>query len=61
MGVQTVMVLFVQTVGETAAAVHAMRYDPNGMRGIAGMTRATRYGQVEDYYNKAEKELYLIV
>jgi 4-hydroxy-2-oxoheptanedioate aldolase len=38
-----------------------MRYGPNGMRGMAGMTRATRYGQVEDYYNKAEEELCLIV
>ena len=61
MGAQTVMVPYVQTAGEAAAAVHAMRYGPNGMRGMAGMTRATRYGQVEDYYNKAEEELCLIV
>jgi 4-hydroxy-2-oxoheptanedioate aldolase len=61
MGAQTVMVPYVQTAGEAAAAVNAMRYGPNGMRGMAGMTRATRYGQVEDYYNKAEEELCLIV
>lgn len=28
---------------------------------MAGMTRATRYGRVEDYFNKAEDELCLIV
>ena len=60
MGAQTVMVPYVQTADEAAAAVHAMRYGPHGMRGMAGMTRATRYGQVADYYNKAEEELCLI-
>ncbi len=61
MGAQTVMVPYVQTAEEAAAAVHAMRYGPKGMRGMAGMTRATRYGKVEDYFNTAESELCLIV
>ena len=61
MGAQTVMVPYVQTADEAAAAVHAMRYGPNGIRGMAGMTRATRYGRVKDYYIKAEEELCLIV
>jgi 4-hydroxy-2-oxoheptanedioate aldolase len=38
-----------------------MRYGPHGIRGMAGMTRATRYGQVEDYFTTAEQELCLIV
>ncbi len=61
MGAQTIMVPYLQTADEAAAAVHAMRYGPNGMRGMAGMTRATRYGQVEDYFNTAEEELCLVV
>ena len=60
MGAQTVMVPYVQTADEAAAAVHAMRYGPHGIRGMAGMTRATRYGRVADYYNSAEEELCLI-
>ena len=31
------------------------------MRGMAGMTRATRYGQVDDYYHVAYDELCLVV
>lgn len=61
MGAQSVMVPYVQTAQEAAAAAHAMRYGPGGMRGMAGMTRATRYGQVDDYFNTAEGELCLIV
>ena len=38
-----------------------MRYAPRGMRGVSGMSRATRYGQVRDYAKRAEEELCLIV
>lgn len=61
MGAQSVMVPYVQTASEAEAAVHAMRYGPQGVRGMAGMTRATRYGKVDDYYSMAEDELCLIV
>lgn len=61
MGAQTLLVPYVQTAEEAAAAVSAMRYGPQGIRGMAGMTRATRYGQVEDYYEKAIEELCLVV
>ena len=61
MGAQTLMVPFVQSPAEAASAVAAMRYGPAGVRGLAGMTRATRYGKVADYYNRAEEELCLVV
>jgi 4-hydroxy-2-oxoheptanedioate aldolase len=61
MGAQTLLVPYVQSGEEAAAAVRAMRYGPAGMRGMAGMTRATRYGKVADYYDRAEEELCLIV
>ncbi len=61
MGVQTLMVPFVQSPEEAQAAVDAMRYGPRGIRGMAGMTRATRYGKIKDYYTTAEEDLCLIV
>ena len=61
MGAQTLMIPYVQTPEEAAAAVHAMRYPPKGMRGMAGGTRASRFGLVKDYMTRAEDELCLIV
>jgi 4-hydroxy-2-oxoheptanedioate aldolase len=61
LGAQTLMIPYVQTVAEARAAVAAMRYAPRGVRGVSGMTRATRYGLVTDYMARAEEELCLIV
>jgi len=61
MGAQTLLVPYVQTAEEAAAAANAMRYGPHGIRGMAGMTRATRYGQVENYFATASDELCLVV
>ena len=48
-GAQTLLVPFVQTADEARAAVAAMRYAPEGIRGVAGTTRATRFGRVKGY------------
>ena len=60
-GAQTLLVPFVQTPEEAAAAVAAMRYAPAGIRGVAGTTRATRFGRVKDYFKKAHEDLCLLV
>ena len=60
-GAQTLLVPYVQSRAEAEAAVSAMRYAPRGIRGMAGATRATRYGSVENYFTTAEDELCLIV
>ena len=60
-GAQTLLVPFVQTVDEAKAAVAAMRYAPAGIRGVAGTTRATRFGRVKDYFARAHEELCLLV
>jgi 4-hydroxy-2-oxoheptanedioate aldolase len=60
-GAQTLLVPFVQTADEARAAVAAMRYAPEGMRGVAGTTRATRFGRVEGYMANAHRELCLLV
>lgn len=60
-GAQTLLIPFVQTVEEACSAVAAMRYAPGGVRGVGGMTRATRFGRVEDYGRQAANELCLLV
>jgi 4-hydroxy-2-oxoheptanedioate aldolase len=60
-GAQTLLIPYVQNRSEAEAAVAAMRYPPNGIRGYAGITRATRYGLVADYARRVEEELCLLV
>lgn len=61
MGALTVLVPFVQTPEEAAEAVKSVRYPPRGLRGVSGATRASAYGQVPGYLNKADEEICLIV
>lgn len=60
-GAQTLLVPYVQNEEEAAAAVAATRFPPRGVRGVAGMTRATRFGRVADYAKRADAELCLLV
>ena len=60
-GAQTILVPYVQNAAEAARAVAAVRYPPAGMRGVAGITRATRYGLVEGYTANADSEICLLV
>ncbi|EEW26346.1 aldolase/citrate lyase family protein [Rhodobacter ferrooxidans] len=61
LGAQTLIIPYVQSADEARAAVAAMRYAPRGLRGVAGMTRAGRFGAVQDYANRCEAELCLLV
>lgn len=60
-GVQTLLIPMVQSAEEAERASLAMRYAPEGIRGFAGLTRATRFGSVEDYARRAAEELCLVV
>ena len=60
-GVQTLLIPYVQTAEEAARAVSYMRYPPAGRRGVAGGTRATQWGRVRGYYKHVEEELCLLV
>ncbi len=61
LGVQTLLIPYVQNADEARAAVAAVRYPPAGMRGVAGMTRATGYGAIADYTKRAHEEICLLV
>lgn len=60
-GAQSIMVPNVRSVFEAQRAVDAMHYGPRGVRGAAGLTRATRFGTVENYDTTASDELCLIL
>ena len=60
-GGQTLLIPYVQTPEEAARAVAYTRYPLRGVRGVAGTTRATRFGRVKDYFKRAEDELCVLV
>jgi 4-hydroxy-2-oxoheptanedioate aldolase len=60
-GVQTLLVPYVQNEEEALAAVAATRFPGEGVRGVAGVTRASRYGRVSHYANRAHEELCVLV
>lgn len=60
-GAQTVLIPYVETAEEAAAAVSATRYPPAGTRGVAGTTRAARYGRIAHYQDRADGEICLLV
>jgi 4-hydroxy-2-oxoheptanedioate aldolase len=60
-GVQTLLIPYVQSAEEARSAVAAIRYAPDGVRGVSALTRATRFGRVEGYARRAADELCLLV
>src|SRR5687767_6023082 len=60
-GAQSLLVPYVSTVEEARAAVAHTRYPPAGVRGVAGTTRATRFGRVKDYAKRAHEEICVLV
>ena len=60
-GVQSFLIPYVQNEAEARAAVAATRYPPQGVRGVATASRASRFGRVKDYFARAEEELCVIV
>lgn len=60
-GAQTLLVPFVQSPEEASRAVAATRYPPNGIRGVAAVHRANRYGRVQGYFQQADREMCVLV
>ena len=60
-GVQTVMFPFVQNAEEARKAVAAAKYPPHGVRGMAGMSRGSRFGTVKDYFKVANDAVSVIL
>jgi 4-hydroxy-2-oxoheptanedioate aldolase len=60
-GVRTLLFPFVQSAEEARRAVAATRYPPKGIRGVAGLTRANRFGRAPSYFQRAEEEICVLV
>jgi 4-hydroxy-2-oxoheptanedioate aldolase len=60
-GVQTLLVPYVQTEEEARNAVAYTRYPPHGVRGFAGAPRASGYGRVKDYAHRCADEICVLV
>ncbi len=61
LGARGLIFPMIQTPEEAALAVAATRYLPEGIRGVAGSTRATRFGRVENYAKQCEQDICVIV
>ncbi|MBV8032916.1 MAG: HpcH/HpaI aldolase/citrate lyase family protein [Betaproteobacteria bacterium] len=60
-GAQSILIPYVSTAEEAKAAVSYTRYPPHGVRGVAGSTRATRFGRIKDYARRAHEEICVLV
>lgn len=60
-GARTLLVPMIENAEQARAAVAACRYPPEGMRGVAGSVRASRYGRIKDYHKKANAEICLLL
>lgn len=60
-GVQTLLIPYIQSANEARDAVAAMRYPPAGIRGVSALTRATHFGRVQGYTAKVDQELCLLL
>lgn len=60
LGVQSFMLPMIESAAHARAAVAYTRYPPGGVRGIAGATRASRYGRVDGYLQTAHTQIALV-
>jgi 4-hydroxy-2-oxoheptanedioate aldolase len=60
-GAQSLLFPFVQNADEARRAVASTRYPPDGVRGVAGTHRGSRYGTIPDYLKRANEEVCVIV
>ncbi|MBP0623091.1 4-hydroxy-2-oxoheptanedioate aldolase [Cupriavidus consociatus] len=61
-GAQTLLVPMIDTPEQASLMARAMRYPPQGIRGVgASLARAARWGNVEGYLDQANDQMCLLV
>jgi 4-hydroxy-2-oxoheptanedioate aldolase len=61
LGARTILIPQVQNAQEARDAVSFTRYAPEGVRGVSGTNRATKFGRVKDYAKTAHHEICVLV
>ncbi|RFS34491.1 4-hydroxy-2-oxoheptanedioate aldolase [Acinetobacter sp. SWAC5] len=61
-GAQTLLIPMVESVEQAELMVKAVRYPPEGVRGVgATLARATRWNSIPDYYATAHENICLLI
>ena len=60
-GAKGLVIPMIESVEEAKQAIAATRYPPHGIRGVAGGTRASKFGRIKDYTATIENELTVIL
>lgn len=62
LGAQTLLIPMIDTPEQAALMARAMRYPPEGIRGLgAALARASRWNQIDNYLNLANDQMCLLV
>ena len=61
-GAQTLLVPMVETAAQAQQLVRAMRYPPQGVRGVgSALARASRWNSIPGYLDQADEQMCLLV
>jgi 4-hydroxy-2-oxoheptanedioate aldolase len=60
-GVQNLLIPYIQNAAEAKAAVAATRYPPHGNRGVASIHRANRYARDKGYFQRANEDMCVLL
>jgi len=61
LGAQSILIPYVQNEEEARAAVRAVRYPPQGLRGVSTSSRANQFGRLTSYFQKANDQICLLI
>ncbi len=60
-GTQSLLIPYIETEEEARRAVASTRYPPEGVRGFASQSRASRFARIKDYYARASEEICVLL
>lgn len=60
-GAQSLLIPYIETEEEARRAVASTRYPPQGVRGFASQSRASRFARIKEYYARASEEICVLL